>query len=139
MTDAARAVPDTPEARSKAATIGIAMMAILLLFGAVVQYNDPDPLGWMALYLAAAGVSFAALRGPQAWPVAAAIAAAAVVWAATLVPAAARTSFLGLFRSWEMMSTEMEEGREFLGLLLVATWTSYLACRGCKAPREEQS
>ncbi len=138
MTHAARGVPDTPEARSNVATIGIATMAILFFFGAAVQYNDPDPFGWVALYLAAAVVSFAALRRPQAWPVPAAIAAVALVWAATLAPAAARTSFADLFRSWEMMSTEMEEGREVLGLLLVAAWTSYLAYRGRKARREEQ-
>ena len=133
MTGAARAVPEAPEARAKAATIGIATMAALLLFGAAVQYNDPDPFGWMALYLAAAGVSFAALRTPQPWPVPAAIAAVALVWAATLAPATARTSFPDLFRSWEMMSTEMEEGRELMGLLMVAAWTSYLAYRGRKS------
>ena len=139
MTDGARAVADTSEARSKVATIGISMMAVLLLFGVAVQYNDPDPFGWMALHSAAAVVSFASLRRPRAWPVAAAIAAVALVWAATLAPAAARTSFPDLFRSWEMMSTEMEEGREFLGLLLVAAWTSCLAYHGRKARPEEQS
>ncbi len=74
----------------------------------------------------------------------ASVAVVAFMWAATLAPAAARTSFPDLFKSWEMMNSEMEEGREFLGLLLVAAWTAYLAHRGRKArqrraPREEQS
>jgi Transmembrane family 220, helix len=29
------------------------VMAVLFLFAAVVQYNDPDPVRWMAMYLAA--------------------------------------------------------------------------------------
>ena len=123
-------MPDKPEARSKVATIGIATMGALLVFAAAVQYNDPDPFGWMALYLAAGVVSFAALRRPQAWPVPAAIAAVALIWATTLAPVAARISFPDLFRSWEMMSTDMEEGREILGLLLLAGWMGFLAYRG---------
>ncbi len=112
--------------------IGISTMGALFVFAAAVQYNDPDPYSWAALYLAVAGVSFAALRLPSAWKIPAAVAVVAFVWAATLVPAVVRTSFPDLFQSWEMMSTEMEEGREFLGLLLAATWTAYLARRGRK-------
>lgn len=118
---------------SKAATLGIGAMGALLVLGAAVQYNDPDPYSWAALYLAAAAVSFAALWIPPAWKISGVVAAVASIWAATLAPAAWRTSFPDLFRSWEMMSIEMEEGREFFGLLLVAAWTAYLAYRGRKA------
>lgn len=118
---------------SKAATLGIGAMGALLVLGAAVQYNDPDPYSWAALYLAAGGVSFAALWIPPAWKISGVVAAVASIWAATLAPAAWRTSFPDLFRSWEMMSIEMEEGREFFGLLLVAAWTAYLAYRGRKA------
>lgn len=114
-------------------------MGALFVFGAAVQYNDPDPYSWTALYLAAAGVSFAALWMPGAWKMAAAVATVAFIWAATLAPAATRTSFPELFQSWEMMSDGMEEGREFLGLLLIAAWTSYLAYRGRNTQREEES
>ncbi len=129
---------------SKAATLGMGAMGALFVLGAAVQYNDPDPYSWAALYLAAAGVSFAALWLPETWKMPALVAVVAFIWAITLAPAATRTSFPDLFRSWEMMSTEMEEGREFLGLLLIAAWTAYLAHRGRKrrlrgAPREEQS
>jgi len=132
------AVLDSRTVASKAMTLGIGTMGALLVFAAVVQYNDPDPYSWSALYLAAAGVSFAALWVPGAWNASAAVAAVASIWAVTLAPAVVRTSFPELFRSWEMMSREMEEGREFLGLLLVATWTSYLAYRGRKVRRQEQ-
>ncbi len=106
-------------------------MGVLLVVAAAMQYNDPDdPWPWIALYLAAAGVSFAALFSPRRPLIPAAVATVAVIWAATLAPAAARTSFPELFQSWEMMSTETEQGREMLGLLLVAAWTTFLAIRG---------
>ena len=127
------AIPDTLEMPSKTAKLGVGTMGMLLVFAAVVQYNDPDPYAWLVLYLAAAGVSFAALWFPDLWKIPAVVAVGAFVWAATLVPAVMQTSFPDLFQSWEMMSREMEEGREFLGLLSVASWTTYLAHLGRKA------
>lgn len=140
----ARAMRDRLAVASKAATLGVGTMGVLFVLAAALQYNDPDPYAWAALYLAAAGVSFATLWLPDAWKMPASVAVVAFIWAATLAPAVTRTSFPDLFQSWEMMSTEMEEGREFLGLLLVGAWTAYLAQRGRKtrqrsAPREEQS
>ena len=127
------AIPDTLEMQSKTAKFGVGTMGVLLVFAAVVQYNDPDPYAWLVLYLAAAGVSFAALWFPDLWKIPAVVAVGAFVWAATLVPTVTQTSFPDLFQSWEMMSREMEEGREFLGLLSVASWTTYLAHLGRKA------
>lgn len=126
------AIPDTLEMPSKTAKLGVGTMGMLLVFAAVVQYNDPDPYAWLVLYLAAAGVSFAALWFPDLWKIPAVVAVGAFVWAATLVPTVTQTSFPDLFQSWEMMSREMEEGREFLGLLSVASWTTYLVHRGRK-------
>ena len=126
------AIPDTLEMPSKTAKLGVGTMGMLLVFAAVVQYNDPDPYAWLVLYLAAAGISFAALWFPDLWKIPAVVAVGAFVWAATLVPTVTQTSFPDLFQSWEMMSREMEEGREFLGLLSVASWTTYLVHRGRK-------
>tara|TARA_B100000745_G_scaffold96718_1_gene61349 strand:+ start:1393 stop:1797 length:405 start_codon:yes stop_codon:yes gene_type:complete len=126
------ATPDTLEMPSKTAKLGVGSVGVLLVFAAVVQYNDPDPYAWLVLYLAAAGVSFAALWFPDLWKIPAVVAVGAFVWAATLVPTVTQTSFPDLFQSWEMMSREMEEGREFLGLLSVASWTTYLVHRGRK-------
>ena len=126
------AIPDTLEMPSKTAKLGVGTIGVLLVFAAVVQYNDPDPYAWLVLYLAAAGVSFAALWFPDLWKIPAVVAVGAFVWAATLVPTVTQTSFPALFQSWEMMSREMEEGREFLGLLSVASWTTYLVHRGRK-------
>ena len=126
------AIPDTLEMQSKTAKLGVGTVGMLLVFAAAVQYNDPDPYAWLVLYLAAAGVSFAALWFPDLWKIPAVVAVGAFVWAATLVPTVTQTSFPDLFQSWEMMSREMEEGREFLGLLSVASWTTYLVHRGRK-------
>ena len=126
------AIPDTLEMPSKTAKLGVGSVGVLLVFAAVVQYNDPDPYAWLVLYLAAAGVSFATLWFPYLWKIPAVVAVGAFVWAATLVPTVTQTSFPDLFQSWEMMSREMEEGREFLGLLSVASWTTYLAHLGRK-------
>ena len=125
-------IPDTLAVPSKTAKFGIGTMGMFLVFSALVQYNDPDPYSWLVLYLAAAGVSFAALWFPDLWKLPAVVAVGAFVWAATLVPTVTQTSFPDLFQSWEMMSGEMEEGREFLGLLSVASWTTYLVHRGRK-------
>ncbi len=114
------------------ANLGIGAMGLLLLFGALVQYNDPDPWRWIVMYLIAAVATFSAILRPHAWKSAAVIAVIATVWCLALLPAAARTSFPDLFQSWEMMSTEMEEGRELGGLLLIAVWTGFLALRGRK-------
>ena len=126
------AIPDTLEMPSKTEKFGVGTVGTLLVFAAVVQYNDPDPYAWLVLYLAAAGVSFAALWFPDLWKLPAVVAVGAFIWAATLVPTVTQTSFPDLFQSWEMMSREMEEGREFLGLLSVASWTTYLVHRGRK-------
>ncbi len=126
-------IPDTLAVPSKTGKFGIGTMGMFLVFSALVQYNDPDPYSWLVLYLAAAGVSFAALWFPDLWKLPAVVAVGAFVWAATLVPTVTQTSFPDLFQSWEMMSREMEEGREFLGLLSVASWTTYLAHLGRKA------
>ena len=125
-------IPDTLAVPSKTAKFGIGTMGMFLVFSAAVQYNDPDPYAWLVLYLAAAGVSFATLWFPDLWKMPAVVAVGAFVWAATLVPTVTQTSFPDLFQSWEMMSREMEEGREFLGLLSVASWTTYLVHRGRK-------
>ena len=43
--------------------IASASFALLFAFGAVVQWNDPDPLRWMAAYAAVALLSAAAAWG----------------------------------------------------------------------------
>lgn len=104
-------------------------MGLYFVFATVVQLNDPDAGIWEAIYAVAAAVTFyAAWRMPPRW-VSLAVAGVAAVWALMLAPDAFESSFRELFQSWQMMSTGMEVGREFLGLLILAAWMFVLATR----------
>jgi hypothetical protein len=105
-----------------------AVMAVLFAFGAAVQYNDPDPLRWMAIYLAAAvACALAALRRlPRLVPVV--VGLAALAWAATLAPhVLGRVGVGEMVEAWEMKDARVEEGREASGLLIIGGWMAVLA------------
>ena len=102
-----------------------AFMALLFFFGAFVQYNDPDPLRWMAIYLGASiACALAALRrGRQALTLAAVVGAAALVWGALLAPGVLGVVQPGeLVGAWEMKDAAVETGREMYGLFIIAGW-----------------
>ena len=106
-------------------------MAALFLFAAAVQYNDPDPLRWMATYglAALACVLSLARRLPRLAPVV--VGLGAVAWAGTLAPGVVgRVSVGELFQSYSMLSETVEEAREMGGLLIVAVWMGLLALVG---------
>jgi len=107
-------------------------MAALFAVAVAVQYNDPHPVLWMAIYGAACAVSIvAAWRGsvPVAAPVTVGI--IAFIWALDW----AATSYVGIgiyshmFDAWEMKSSSIEEAREATGLLIVAVWMAVVAAR----------
>ena len=111
------------------------LMALLFLFAAAVQYNDPDPIQWMAIYGAAAIVSAWAAFRRAGLPAAAPglVGLAAFVWACTIAPRAlGKVSPLAMFKSWEMKNAVIEENREMFGLLIVAAWmlVLFIARRG---------
>ena len=94
-------------------------MAVLFLFAVAVQYNDPDPLRWMAIYgLAALACGLVARR-----PASPAGARALVGLAALGGPRPSRPGVVGrvsvgdLFESFAMKSQPVEEAREMGGLL----------------------
>jgi glucan phosphoethanolaminetransferase (alkaline phosphatase superfamily) len=99
------------------------LMAGLFVFAAVVQYNDPDPLRWLAIYLSAATASILYVLGRLRWYIPMLVGLIALAWAATLASSVwgvVRPS--QLFEAWEMANTTVEEGREMYGLLIVALW-----------------
>ena len=107
------------------------VMAALFVFAAAVQYNDPDPLRWMAIYLAAATACVLAVlrRLPRWLPIV--VGLAALVWAATLSPhVLGRVGMGEMVQAWEMKDVRVEEGREMYGLLIVAGWMAVLALAG---------
>lgn len=98
-------------------------MAAAFLFSVAVQYNDPDPLRWMAIYGAAAMVCVLAVAGRERWLVSAVIGLVALGWALTLMPdVIGKVRFGELFEAFEMKDERVEVAREMGGLLIVAFW-----------------
>ena len=102
------------------------LMMVLFAAAAVVQYNDPDPALWMAIYGSAAFCCALDLGGRLP------------LWAPTLLSAIyavgaiyLSTQVFGGMGFFDPTGQEMigvkELGREMLGLLLTAGWTALLA------------
>jgi hypothetical protein len=113
------------------------VMLVAFVFGVIVQYNDPDPLRWMAIYAAAAAACGFYAAGRRQWIVPALVLAVATIWAATLAPAAlGKVGFGELFEAFEMKDKRVEIGREFGGLAIIAAWMLVLTLSSFrKAPK----
>jgi phosphatidylserine synthase len=106
-----------------------AVMTALLALGVLVQYNDPDPIQWMAIYGAACVLSalVVARRRVPIWAIAA-VGIVAVLWGALIGQGAfGRSHFAEMFESWEMKAPAVEEAREAWGLMIIAAWMAVLA------------
>lgn len=115
--------------------------ALLFFFSATLQYNDPDPIQWMAMYLAAAVVSaLAAGRRAPPWWAPVLVGAVALGWALGIAPHALGKAPLGrMFESWEMKNVAVEENRETFGLLIVAAWMALVTFMGVRRRPEGTS
>lgn len=114
--------------KATAWTVANVLMTLAFAASVVVQYNDPDPLPWMALYGAAAAISGLEItrRVRPVFP--ALLSAVALVWAATLAPRVlGKVPFGDMFAEFEMRNPGIEESREMYGLLLVSTWIAAVA------------
>ncbi len=90
------------------------LFCVLFLLAAAVQINDPDPAGWIAVYLAAAitsGLAGANRRWAK-YP-SAVLALVSLCWA----------SFLAYVLVSEGHALLDEVGRESMGLGVVAVWS----------------
>jgi hypothetical protein len=103
--------------------------AALFLFSAALQWNDPDPLAWMAAYGVAAGLSIGSSLGHRVreWAAVAALFYAGFAIAAS--PERLPNSFEDLVAP-QMKTLVIEETRESLGLALCAAWCGVLAWKG---------
>lgn len=92
----------------------------------VLQWNDPDPLAWMAVYGVATVLAVIAAEGRAPRGVIAGLAVVCVAWMALLVPGAlafARQGQPGLIAaSMQAEQPWIEEAREFGGLAIVLAW-----------------
>jgi hypothetical protein len=111
-------------------------MALLFAFAAAVQFNDPDPIRWIAIYTAACVLSLVMFARRRLMPVLAlAVFAIAIAWAAVIAFGGPAASEYGhMFDAWEMKSPSVEEAREASGLVIVAVWMIVLMIRAQRAP-----
>lgn len=98
------------------------IMAVLFLLSVVVQFNDPDPLQWIALY----GLAFVSCclsyfsRLPRLAPLT--LSLLSFVWAILL----STESPTDVFVSFEMVNLAVEQAREMFGLILTGLWMTVL-------------
>jgi hypothetical protein len=98
-------------------------MAALLATSVVLQYNDPDPLRWMAIYGAGAAVSVALPARRAAALAGLALGVIALAWAAPLVYEVwDRIALSDLTGKMSEKGGAVEVGREAGGLLIEGAW-----------------
>jgi hypothetical protein len=104
-------------------TVANAVMLLAFVFSAIVQFNDPDPLLWAAIYAAAALVCLLELRRRTHPVIPATMAVVALAWGATIAPrVVGKVRFSAMFAEFEMANTGIEESREMYGLVFIALW-----------------
>jgi hypothetical protein len=110
-----------------------ALFALLFLVGAGLQYNDPDPMRWIAIYVASAASCLVWGRHTYAWLAPALVALAASAWALEIaldmpawVPAA-------MFEPMKSHGGAVELNREFFGLAIIVAYMLLLIPSGRKA------
>ena len=99
------------------------------MLSAIVQYNDPDALRWIIMYVAAASMCVAAYRDIGARPMGTILLLISVTWIALLLPQLSEFSLSDIFDSVSMKTKAVEEAREIGGLALIAVWAAVQAAR----------
>lgn len=100
------------------------LMALLFIFAAIVQYNDPDSLIWIVVYGLAATICILWAKKEVGKIIPVTLALILLAWSAFIFPDSTEQS---VFSSFSMQSIEIEEIRESLGLVIVAIWMLLLA------------
>ena len=101
----------------------------LFLASAAVQWNDPDPVRWIAAYGVAAAISAAGALGYPPRVLAGVAALLYAVLAIVVAPESLSASLPDLIAP-KMKTLPIEEARETLGLALCALWCGVLALFG---------
>ncbi len=114
------------------------VLALLLyVFSTAVQYNDPDPLVWMAVYGLAAVACGVAWKRPLHWELPALLVVVALPWGSLLLAGAVgKANAQETFGVFSMgANPAAEEIREGLGLYLVTAWMVVLTVRARRHAR----
>ena len=110
----------------------------MFIFSVAVQYNDPDPVRWMAIYGFAALACLLELIRNQRWSFPAGIGLIALSWATSIAPHVHGVRIADLFAEFEMKNEMVEQAREMGGLLLVALWMGALAVSAFRRSRRKR-
>ncbi len=106
-------------------------MGLLFLMGAAVQWNDPDPLGWILIYSGAALACAVFRRVSWARWVASATAVAGIAWGARIGSEMPRwVAPSQMFEPMERYGGAVEMAREFWGLSIIVLWMNVLIWSG---------
>ena len=124
-----------PCVRSRSFRLSNGVFAAIFALSAALQYNDPDPWGWAAIYTAAAIACLAAWRAPSSRLLPAGVGVAALIWVGTLSGVVPDIRITDLARSMKAETPSIELGREFLGLLIIASWMVLLFVSAHRSPR----
>lgn len=102
------------------------VLAAFFVVCALLQLNDPDPVGWTAIYACAALCSGLASARRLRWPLAAAVGLSALAWAASFGWGVITGGMLRDLARAMGPGTHAEEAREFMGLCIVVACMSLL-------------
>lgn len=103
------------------------LMIVLFALSAIVQYNDPNAVRWMLIYGAACIISILFAREKLNWAMAGIVAGICIFWAIIKIPYLTASGFQHMLDEVRMTSMGITSAREFLGLLIIAAWTTVLA------------
>ena len=102
--------------------------ALFFAWAASMQLNDPDPERWFLLYASASVAAGLVMLGKATPRLALALALVALAWAAAIAPELwPRWTWQDLGAQMSPERPEIEYGREFLGLLIVAAYSLVVA------------
>lgn len=113
--------------KAKLWTAANALMLAMFALSVVVQYNDPDPIAWMAVYGAAAVLCGLELRRAASQWAALVLGLAALAWAGYIAFRVHDVPLGALVAAWEMKEVRVEEAREMYGLTIVGVWMLAIA------------
>jgi hypothetical protein len=100
------------------------------VLSAIVQYNDPDALIWIAIYVAAAGMCLAQHLNHQPRWLPPLLLVICLIWIAWLLPSIiGQVSLAEVVESISMQTRAVEEAREIGGLAIVAFWAICITIR----------
>jgi Transmembrane family 220, helix len=102
--------------------IAALLMGVFFLFCATLQYNDPDPIRWLLVYLAASAQSFEVVSRVPEWWRPALLGAVTFAWALLILAGLEPWVVWRIFDQFEMASLQIEEAGETLGLLIISVW-----------------